>query len=200
MLIGITTSHFQMPELEDDLWRMRRYCEAIESAGGTPEWLWIPRDANYRQQAEAAAQHYDGLLVPGGADLPPQLYGAEVLENANVELVQAERPLWETPLCEAFAKRDKPILGICYGIQLLNVWRGGTLIQDIPTQWPDFIEHSAACVMALICRKVRIWRRLSAPMNFIVDSSHHQAIERVAPDATLIATAPDGVCEAIEWR
>ncbi len=198
MLIGITTSHFHMPDDEDNLWRMRRYCDAIESAGGTAEWLWIPHDANYRQHAEAAAQHCDGLLVPGGADLPPQLYGAELLENANVELVQTERPLWETPLCEAFARMDKPILGICYGAQFLNVWRGGTLIQDIPTQWPNHIEHSGVRHGVHLPAGSDLAKIIGAD-EFIVDSAHHQAIEKVAPDGKLIATAPDGVVEAIEW-
>ena len=199
MLIGITCSHFEMPDDEDNLQRFKRYREAVEAAGATVEWLWIPRDENYAQHALEAAQRCDGLLVSGGADLPPQLYGAQLLEDANVGVVIAERPQWEFPLCDEFAARDKPILGICYGIQLMNVWRGGSLIQDIPTQWPDGIEHSGVRHGVHLPAGSQLAEIIGAD-EFIVESSHHQAIEKVAPDATLIATAPDGIVEAIEWR
>ena len=197
--IGITCSHFEMPADEDNVWRLTRYMDAIRAAGATPEMLWIPTDEAFAMHAHLVAERIDGLLIPGGADLPPAMYGEAVQPDAGVEMIRPQRPLWEVALAEEFSQSGKPILGICYGCQFLNVWRGGSLIQDIPTQWPNPIPHS------LVRHGVHAGEdsKLAAIVGgeeFVVESSHHQAIGRLAPGAILCAMAPDGVAEAVEWR
>jgi putative glutamine amidotransferase len=207
MTFGITCSHFAMPEDEDNIWRLRRYQEAIAAGGGEAEMLWIPRELHENPEldeaallelARAEARRCGGLLISGGADLPPEMYGEATREDGEVHLIRAERPRWEAALSQAFWEAGQPILGICYGCQFLNVWRGGSLIQDIPTQWPDCIEHSGVRHGVHLPPGSKLSAIIGAD-EFIVESSHHQAVKKLAPDARLIATAPDGVAEAIEF-
>jgi putative glutamine amidotransferase len=207
MRFGITCSHFSMPVDEDNVWRLDRYREAIGHAGGAPEMLWLPQlleenpdaeDTDLAPLAEGVARDFGGLLISGGADLPPEMYGETLREDGGIHLIKPQRPRWEAALSRAFWDAKKPILGICYGCQFLNVWRGGTLVQDIPTQWPDCIEHSGVRHGVHLPHGSRLAEIIGAD-EFIVESSHHQAVKAIAPDARLIATAPDGVAEAIEF-
>lgn len=196
-----------MPLDEDNVWRLRRYQEGIEAGGGEAEMLWIPRELQENPDLEAqalaplaqeASRRCSGLLISGGADLPPSMYGEEVREDSRVELIRTERPRWEAALTRAFWEAKQPILGICYGCQFLNVWRGGSLIQDIGSQWPDPIEHSGTRHGVHLPHGSRLSEIIGAD-EFVVESSHHQSVKRIAPFARLVATAPDGVAEAIEF-
>jgi len=207
MTFGITCSHFAMPTDEDNVWRLRRYQEGITSGGGQPEMLWIPHELQQNPELEEealallarqAAERCGGLLISGGADLPPSMYGEDVRADGGVQLIRAERPRWEAALAQAFWEAGHPILGICYGCQFLNVWRGGSLIQDIGAQWPNPIEHSGTRHGVHLPHGSRLSEVIGAD-EFVVESSHHQAVKKIAPDARLIATAPDGVAEAIEF-
>ena len=207
MTFGITCSHFSAPADEDNLGRLGRYQSAVSVAGGEPEMLWIPRELEESPDLEdgalatvgqSIAQRCGGLLISGGAELPPTMYGEEVIADGRVELIRPQRPRWEAALTQAFWDAGQPILGICYGCQFLNVWRGGSLIQDINAQWPGPIEHSGTRHGVHLPQGSRLSEVIGAD-EFIVESSHHQAVKRIAPDARLIATAPDGVAEAIEF-
>lgn len=196
-----------MPTDEDNVWRLRRYQEGITAGGGEPEMLWIPRELAENPELEASelealareeARRCGGLLISGGADLPPEMYGEEVRADGGVQLIRSERPRWEAALSQAFWEAQKPILGICYGAQFLNVWRGGSLIQDINTQWPAPIEHSGTQHGVHLPHGSKLSEIIGTD-EFVVESSHHQAVKTIAPDAHLIATAPDGVAEAIEF-
>jgi putative glutamine amidotransferase len=196
--IGITYSHFEMPAEEDNQARMRRYSDAIIDAKAEAEVLWIPRDEQYELHAQNVADKVHGLLISGGADLPPEMYGEKQHSDSHIELVRPQRPLWETALVNEFVRRDKPILGICYGCQFLNVWRGGSLIQDIPTQWPNPIQHATGRHGVHLDANSKLHNIIGSD-EFVVESSHHQAIGRLAPTANLAATASDGVAEAVEF-
>jgi len=202
--IGITTSQSVWPEDEDGQRRLQAYMDSVGDASAQGEPLWLDMDeSEMDERAEKAAGQMDGLLISGGADLPPSLYGEETLENAGVELIRSARPHYEMALVKAFVARDKPILGICYGCQFLNVWRGGSLIQDIPTLWPDAIPHSSE--RGNVLHAVRVLegtklRQIVGHEEFEIVSSHHQAISRLGEGASTSAFASDRLAEAVEFE
>jgi putative glutamine amidotransferase len=197
--IGITCSHFEMPQDKDNVSRLNRYVAAVEAAGARARMLWIPADGRYAEHASRVADEIDGLLISGGADLDPAMYGEVPWQEGHIELIRPQRPAWELPLTREFADRGKPILGICYGCQLLNVWGEGTLVQDIPTQWPDPIDHSGTRHGVHLLHGSRLSTIIGGE-EFVVESSHHQAIKWVSPQARLCAASADGVAEALEWK
>ena len=196
--IGITCSHFEMPEAPDNQTRMAFYTNAVQAAHADADFLWIPRDEAYERHALDVAAQFDGLVISGGADLSPSMYGEKPHTDSHIELVRPQRPAWETALVAEFVRHGKPILGICYGCQFLNVWRGGSLIQDIPTQWPNPIHHSTGRHGVHLSADSQLHSIIGSD-EFVVESSHHQAVGRLAEGAKLAATAPDGVAEAIEF-
>jgi putative glutamine amidotransferase len=181
--------------------RMHDYEEAVQRAGG--EVVVIDRSTTTPEAALAGA---DGLLLAGGGDLLPSLYG----EPAHEAFDPAEpgRDDYELELVRLATARDLPLLAICRGIQVLNVARGGTLVQDIATQLQTTIEHMVRQPQFAIGHDV--WMaptsRLQALMGPRLDDSdvcpvntrHHQAVKDVGRDLVVTATAPDGVIEAIE--
>jgi gamma-glutamyl-gamma-aminobutyrate hydrolase PuuD len=198
--IGITYSHYEWPDDADNRWRMNQYIEAIEEVGAAAEPLWLPRDpALAAARAAEVADEFDGLMLSGGADLPPAMYGETELEDGNVNLVSVERPNYEMALLHEFEVRDKPILGICYGCQLINVWRGGSLIQDIPQQWPKPIEHSSGRHVVEVLPKTMLHDVIGID-EFEVVTSHHQAIKELGKGGSTAAFALDRLAESIEFE
>jgi len=201
--IGITTSQSAWPEDEDGQQRLQAYMDSVSDAGAQGEPLWLDMDdSEMSQRAEKVAARMGGLLISGGADLPPQMYGEEVLPDSGVELIRSARPQYEMELVKAFVARQKPVLGICYGCQFLNVWRGGSLIQDIPTLWPDAIAHSSE--RGNVLHAVRVLEntklhRIVGHEEFEIVSSHHQAISRLGEGASTSAFASDRLAEAVEF-
>ena len=135
------------------------------------------------------AQTFDGLLLSGGGDLSPALYGAPAIYRQT--LSHTCRDMEELALIRAFCANQKPILGICRGIQVLNVFFGGTLFQDI-TGHSD-CRH--------LVRTVPMTRTASLLGPFFhTNSYHHQAIDRLGEELYAAAYAKDGIIEAIEHR
>ncbi len=151
----------------------------------------------------------DGLLLTGGDDVAPGRYGEEV--HPAVIVVAPERDDFEIALIKEARARQLPILAICRGMQVLNVAYGGTLVQDIPTQVPGALDHG----MKVPPHKAfdpshEIWiekdsllaglmkDRLAGGDSLEVNSRHHQAVNKLAPGFRVVATAPDGIIEAIE--
>lgn len=204
--IGITNSYYDWPEEEKNRLSLTRYVNAVGDADGVGELLWLPRveDKGAAQEefvlrpAERLADQLDGLIISGGADLPPEYYGAEERPEAHIKLVPPLRPIFERVLLREFLKRGKPAFGICYGCQFMNVWRGGSLVQDIPSEWPNPIPHAEARHDVQLAPKTRL-HEVTGMTEFEVRSFHHQAIKDLAPDATLTAKASDGIIEAIEF-
>jgi putative glutamine amidotransferase len=197
--IGITFSHYHWPDDELNHERMRLYMAGIENAGGIAEPLWLPCDGDPDDKHAAhLAQQFDGLMLSGGADLPPSFYGEEQNPNAHVKVVPLARPAFESALLREFLHRDKSVFGICYGCQFFNVWRGGTLIQDIPLQWPKPIEHHSGRHPVRVLHNTLL-HRIVGMEEFEVVTSHHQAIHYLAKGAETSAFAPDRLAEAIEF-
>ena len=198
--IALTVSYEHPPTDEKDLWRLEKYFNAVRNAGAEIEALFLDE---WDTRADFAAQNFDGVVLAGGADLPTSWYHEAPLEGAGLELVSERRPNFENQVVTAFLERKKPILGICYGCQFLNVFRGGALIQDIDLQLPnrensvvhvDGNEHSVR-----LSRESQLFK-IVGEEEFAVPSYHHQSISRACDDGFVTAFAPDGVSEAIEWQ
>lgn len=143
------------------------------------------------------------LLSGGGSDVDPSRFGAE--KSPFVKEISYERDAFEYRLLEVAAAMRKPVFGICRGIQVINVFFGGTLYQDLPSEYPDqFICHQRPDKEwePVHDIKIKAGSKLSMFLGGMtetqVNSTHHQACKDIAPGFIVSATAPDGVIEAIE--
>ena len=173
------------------------YLESIDKAGGLGMMLPLTdRDEDITQFVELC----DGFLFVGGPDIEPWRYGQELLPECGPQ--NKARDAMEWKLMEAALAADKPVLGVCRGLQVLNTVLGGTLYQDIPSQLPEtFIKHkvSAGNVQAhkLEVKEGTLLYGLIGP-SADVNSSHHQSVKKLAPGFVISAVSEDGVVEAIE--
>ena len=175
------------------------YVTALESAGLVP--IVIPPLAS-PDHARSILERVDGLLLTGGEDVDPALYGQDQSEKCGTP----NRPRDDTEIALAIAARQlgKPILAICRGPQLLNVAFGGTLIQDIPSEVPGALNHNAdgerdSRVHAVSIMPGSLASGAIGADEVSVNSLHHQSVKDVAPGFRVTATAPDGIIEAIEY-
>ncbi|MCY3728766.1 MAG: gamma-glutamyl-gamma-aminobutyrate hydrolase family protein [Nitrospira sp.] len=176
-----------------------RYMKAIEDAGGIPVVLpLLSNRAGWRQ----VVAHVHGLLVTGsGSDLAPELYGER--QRHKFARMSRERATMELGIAKAAYRADVPMLGICGGMQSINVALGGTLYQDIAAQLKTPIDHLPSHPATKTSHSVQIapgslLRRIAGKARMDVNSSHHQSIKKVASNLAQTAVAPDGVIEAIE--
>lgn len=187
-------------ELETDRFYLaRHYSEAIEAAGGAPVHISLIPDRDY---ISAIMDGLDGVLLPGSdSDVDPLRYGSE--PHPNLGCVQPIKDATDLLVLEEVEKRALPLFAICFGMQVLNVSRGGTLIQDIPSQVPRAIKHEQGVPRdrpshGLKLAKASLLSSLAAGDNAVVNSHHHQAIEKVGRELAAAAWAPDGLIEAVE--
>jgi putative glutamine amidotransferase len=183
--------------------KLEDYRQAVLHAGGEVRILQASPNV-----AEALAD-IDGLLLSGGEDVDPGRYGET--PHPTVVDVEPVRDEFEIALIHEARARQLPVLAICRGVQLLNVAHGGTLVQDIPSQVPGALDH----VLAVPAHEPyalahEIWleensilarlmsERWGSAETCEVNSRHHQAVKRLATGFRVVATAPDGVIEAIE--
>jgi putative glutamine amidotransferase len=195
------------------------YERAVEAAGGEP--VRIPLEATPEQVAKLISR-CQGVLLPGSkADVDPQKYGAE--KHAKTQSADPLRDAADELLIQDAYNMRKPILGICYGLQSLNVWRTGTLIQHIESKFG--IMHDAGRAVprahtvnidpastilgrlaAPVCQLMKqyrdddsVWRKLDhGEFQGWVNSSHHQSVETPGDGLRVVAKADDGIIEAIE--
>jgi putative glutamine amidotransferase len=178
--------------------RVDDYVESVKRAGAEPVMLSTHDDPM------AVLDRVDGILLTGGLDVDPALYG----ESAHSTTETAPgRDRFEIPLSKSAVERDVPVFAICRGVQVLNVAAGGTLIQDIPSAIESDLPHSIDLPKDCLAHSVRVTpgTRLAAALgaktrldSCSVNSRHHQAVSAVAPSFIVSATSPDGVIEAIE--
>jgi len=177
-VIGITT------DIAVEYLRIKRhYVDAILRSGGVP--MLLPPAGNPYIYAEKV----DGLLIPGGDDLDPSYYNEERLPE--VKLVSKERSGFEIALLKEMMKLQKPVLGICYGMQLINAAFGGTLYQDIESQLKVAINHKTDYHIIVITEN-----RFLREGRFSVNSTHHQAIKEPGSGLLIIARSTDNLIEA----
>jgi putative glutamine amidotransferase len=194
--IGIT----MRLELETDRFYLSRYySEAVEAAGGAPVHIsLIP----HREYLETVLAGLEGILLPGSdSDVDPLRYGREPHPRlGSVQPVKDETDLLVLEMVESLGV---PLLAICFGMQVLNVSRGGTLIQDIPAELPEAIKHQQGAPRDRRSHRVRLLAgsllaELAEDEGALVNSHHHQAIETVGRELVATAWTADGLVEALE--
>jgi putative glutamine amidotransferase len=172
------------------------YLDAVAAAGGIPVIL-APLPA---RRLEAIIERLDGVCLSGGPDVEPATYGAD----AHTELgpTEPEVDLFELGLVRAARRRGLPILAICRGMQVLNIARGGTLVQHLPDR-SDEIQHRQAGPASEPSHGVAVaadsrLARIAGGERLEVNSFHHQAIDRLGSGLEPVAWSDDGVVEAVE--
>ena len=194
MLIGLSVNHKEGTSRIADA-----YVNAVVKAGGVP--VLIPL-LNCEKALEEILSRIDGIILSGGGDIYSPLFGEEL--HPTVESVDLERDKYEIVLLKQAISRQMPVLGICRGIQILNVALGGSLIQDIPSQVVGSnVNHNQEEAREVATHAVQITsgtqlHQMSGTEFIMVNSFHHQAVKEVAPGLEVVAKAEDGVIEAIE--
>jgi putative glutamine amidotransferase len=176
------------------------YARAIESAGGTPILAAPTAD---EAVIDDLVWMMDGLVLTGGAfDIAPELYGRAERENVRLDSPKPLRTSFESAVLRRAFDRGVPILGVCGGMQLLNVVLGGTLFQDIATDVPGALEHEQptsplATHHAVAFVHGTALHRTVRVDTALVNSTHHQAIASLGGGLVPLATSEDGIIEAI---
>ncbi len=194
--IGIPTRYHEKSEY---IGQIRHYLDAVLSAGGLP--LMIPSSGD-RELIREYVDRVRGILLPGSpTDIDPARYGSRPHEKLG--RLYPERDSTDDVILDLVEGNDMPVLGICFGIQSINVHRGGSLVQDIPSLVKDPLVHDeeedrpAARHVVRIAADSRIGR-LAGRSEVEVNSYHHQSVETVGRSLRAVAIAPDGVIEAVE--
>ncbi len=205
-IIGLSTSEMREPErvrhdprsepAGRELALGLTYPEAIRRAGAIPIVI-PPMD---EPAIEPLLDGLWGLCLSGGPDIQPACYGAE--PHPALGPTEPHLDVFEIALVRAAEAREMPVLAICRGLQVLNVARGGTLIQDLPTERPSQIEHRQALSGANPTHDVTLHDSLTAQCLGVrearVNSFHHQAVDRLGAGLRAVGAEPDGVVEALE--
>ncbi len=193
-VIGVTPL---FDRARDSYWMLPGYFQALEQAGAAPVMLPLTDD-------EAALSHIvdtlDGFLIAGGQDVSPSVYGEE--QKPTCAETCPERDAMEGVLLRLLWDADKPVFGICRGLQILNAHLGGTLYQDLITEHPSDTNHRMAAPydraehLVSLIKDAPLYPLLGAE-EIGVNSCHHQAIKTLAPCLQPMAIAPDGLAEAV---
>jgi putative glutamine amidotransferase len=173
------------------------YTDSIRHGGGIPVIL-VPVDAD---EIDDVLDRVDGLLFTGGGDISPASYGAEPEES--VRGINVERDTFEFELVQKARERKMPVMGICRGMQVINVALGGTLIQDLPSH-TGVHDHDVAgegVYVPHLQARVEDGTRLSTVVGaglHSINSIHHQAVDKLGEGLSIVASAIDGTVEAID--
>ena len=177
----------------------RDYSEAVEAAGGVPVHISLIPDREY---IRAVMDHMDGVLLPGSdSDVDPLRYGAD--PHPKLGTVQSIKDETDLLVLDEIESRQIPLFAICFGMQVLNVHRGGTLIQDIVSQVPNSIKHEQGPPRDRPSHRIELAKEarvssLAQSGTAVVNSHHHQALEKIGRDLIATAWTSDGLVEAVE--
>lgn len=181
----------------------RDYSEAVEACGGVPVHLSLIPKAEYIAEAVAGL---DGVLLPGcNTDVDPHYYGEE--PHHKLGTVITEKDETDRLVLAEIERLNIPLLAICYGMQALNVFRGGSLVQDIESQLPNSIKHEQGTPHTRNSHSLRIAANsVLSGLNAVkkakaairVNSSHHQAIRKTGKNLKAVAWAKDGIIECVQ--
>ncbi len=180
----------------------RDYSEVIEACGGIPVHLGLIPKPEYIAEAMA---DLDGFLLPGSnTDVDPQYYGEE--PHPRLGIVIPEKDQTDRLVLAEIERLNLPLLAICFGMQALNVVRGGTLFQDIESQCRGSIKHEQGLPATRTSHSIRIEKSILSELSSVksakdkvrVNSSHHQAVAKVGKNLKAVAWAKDGVIECIQ--
>lgn len=188
-----------MPLWDDEkesIWMLPGYLEGIKSAGGIP--IIFPF-LDKKSDIVSLCEMCDGFLLTGGHDVSPELYGEAPFDNVEPNPM---RDYIERVVLEYAINNDKSLLGICRGIQFINVALGGTLYQDLPAQFSSKTEHHMNAPYDRVCHTVSIVEETPLYELFETDilgvnSYHHQAVKKLAASLTAMAISEDGLVEAV---
>lgn len=194
-VIGLTCSH---DEQTDRLFVSRNYTGAVAAAGGIPVLLGFPWE---EQDLSGLLSVLDGLVLTGGGDVDPVFFGEDPLPGCGE--ITPERDLFEITLTRLFLSADKPVLGICRGMQVLNIAAGGDIYQDIPCRAGNTLKHAQQAPRWHPTHDIEVAKdatlaKILGPGRIRVNSFHHQAVRNTAPGFVVSARSADGVVEGIE--
>jgi putative glutamine amidotransferase len=182
------------------------YTRAVTNAGGIP--LAMPSGQSREIVAECVRRS-DGVLLTGGDDIEPRLYkdrvSAKLQRTVETTPDDGERDLRELILIDEIFRQRKPVLAICRGHQLLNIALGGTLFVDIPIEVPGALNHKRMDKRSEVVHEVQLTResllsKITGKRTLGVNSTHHQAVGRVADLLQVTAASGDGVVESMELK
>lgn len=182
---------------KDSIWMLPGYFDGINQAGAIPIMLPFSED---EQELDQLIKMCDGFLFTGGHDVSPELYNEKPLDGLVSSCMKRDR--MELYILKKAIQLDKPILGICRGIQFINAALGGTLYQDLPTQYETEIEHHQNPPYDVPVHKVNVIK--DSPLYKCINSElldvnsyHHQAVKDLAPNLKVMAVSEDGLVEAV---
>lgn len=202
-IIGLT----MRLELETDRFYLGRdYSEALEACGAVPYHISLIPDRGYILEI---VKNVDGILLPGSdTDVDPLIFGEE--PRPNLKKIIPVKESTDLLILDIAEKQNKSVLGICFGMQILNVSRGGTLFQDIETDIENCVKHEQGKPLArnshsleiekesLLARLITNHKGGNRTTDIKVNSHHHQAVKKVGKNLRSTAWAKDGVIECIE--
>lgn len=189
-----------MPLWDDEkesIWMLPGYLDGIEEAGATPVIFPMTVDP---EEIDRLVDLCDGILMTGGHDVTPSIYGEAALDG-KVSCCSQRDKMEKLVLVKA-VNEDKPILGICRGIQFINAAMGGSLYQDLPSQRPSSVEHhqtppyDVPVHNVTVIKDTPLYDRLGSE-TLSVNSYHHQAVKELAPGLEVMAESEDGLIEAV---
>lgn len=180
-----------------DLYLRMAYTEAILSAGGIP--VILPLSLSEEDMTEVVTT-FDGFLFTGGPDVSPFAFEEETIQGCGI--INEARDELELPLFRMVYEAKKPVFAICRGIQVMNIALGGNIYQDIATQFATTLQHSQESqahipVHSVTVKENSLLSTITGTDILRVNSFHHQAVRRLAPDLAACATASDGMIEAV---
>jgi putative glutamine amidotransferase len=159
---------------------------------------------SYHFNNEKEVETCDGIVLSGGEDMHPKFYSKpEYFPQLSIEDINEKRDDFEFRIIERVLKLNKPVLGICRGLQVMNVYLGGTLVPDIPTCFGLYDHEKINGIdqcHAITVQENSLLHNIASATNGEVNSAHHQAVDQLAKDLAIIAKAEEPIAEALEWK